>query len=56
MSYVLATSRPWNEIMAARLSERTGETFHLITRKEDLSPERLRDLNPRMVFFRTGLT
>jgi methionyl-tRNA formyltransferase len=42
---------PWNEIMAVRLSERTGETFHLITRKEDLTPERLRDLNPRMVFF-----
>ncbi|MBK1633375.1 hypothetical protein CKO31_21990 [Thiohalocapsa halophila] len=51
MSYVIATSRPWNEIMAARLSERTGQPFHLITRKEDLTPERLREIAPRTVFF-----
>ena len=51
MTFVLATSRPWNEIMAARLTERTGHAFHLITRKEDLTPERLRGISPRYVFF-----
>jgi methionyl-tRNA formyltransferase len=51
MSFVLATSRPWNEIMARRLTERTGQPFHLITRKEDLTPERLREIAPRYVFF-----
>ncbi len=51
MIFVLATSRPWNEIMARRLTERTGQPFHLITRKEDLTPERLREIAPRTVFF-----
>ena len=51
MDYVIATSRPWNEVMAHRLAERTGHTFHLITRKEELTPERLERLAPRYVFF-----
>ncbi|WP_201246135.1 hypothetical protein [Halochromatium salexigens] len=51
MTFVLATSRPWNENMAKRLTERTGQPFHLITRKEDLTPERLREIAPRAVFF-----
>ncbi|NEX17699.1 MAG: methionyl-tRNA formyltransferase [Halochromatium sp.] len=37
--------------MAKRLTERTGQPFHLITRKEDLTPERLREIAPRTVFF-----
>lgn len=51
MDYVIATSRPWNEVMAQRLAERTGHTFHLITRKEELTPERLERIAPRYVFF-----
>ena len=51
MNYVIATSRPWNEILALRLEEKTGHRFHLITRKEDLAAERLRDIAPRYVFF-----
>ena len=51
MSYVIATSRPWNETLANRLHERTGHTFHLITRKEELSLERLQKIEPRYVFF-----
>lgn len=51
MDYVLATSRPWNEVMAQRLAEKTGHTFHLINRKEDLTPERLAAIAPRFVFF-----
>lgn len=51
MKCVLATSRPWNEIMARRLEEKTGHAFHLITRKEELTPERLREIRPRYIFF-----
>jgi methionyl-tRNA formyltransferase len=51
MGYVLATSRAWHEGMAKRLQERTGESFELITRKTDLTRERLQQLKPRYVFF-----
>ncbi len=51
MKYVLATSRPWNEIMARRLQERTGHDFHLITRKDELTLDKLRELKPRYIFF-----
>lgn len=51
MNYVIATSRPWNEIMANRLQERTGHTFHLITHKDELTLERLQEIEPRFVFF-----
>jgi methionyl-tRNA formyltransferase len=51
MSYVIATSRPWNAITAKRLTERTGQPFHLITCREDLTPERLREIAPRYIFF-----
>jgi methionyl-tRNA formyltransferase len=51
MSYVIATSRSWNEALASDLAEKTGEPFHLITKVEDLTVERLELLNPRYVFF-----
>jgi methionyl-tRNA formyltransferase len=51
MNYAIATSRPWNEIMARRLQERTGHDFHLINRKDDLSLEKLSELKPRYIFF-----
>lgn len=51
MDYVLATSRPWNEILAQHLEESTGHRFHLIKEKEALSLEYLRKINPRYAFF-----
>ena len=51
MDYVLATSRPWNEILAQRLQESTGHRFHLIKEKEALTLEYLREISPRYVFF-----
>ncbi len=51
MDYVLATSRPWNEILAQRLQESTGQRFYLIKEKEALTLECLRKINPRYVFF-----
>lgn len=51
MTYVIATSRPWNEILARRLAEKTGHVFHLITSKDELTVDSLRALQPRYVFF-----
>ena len=51
MTFVLATSRPWNEVLAKRLEEKTGKAFHLVTQIEKLTYESLMQLNPRYVFF-----
>lgn len=51
MNYVLATSRPWNEILVQRLHEKTGHRFFLVKEKEVLTLEYLREINPRYVFF-----
>lgn len=51
MSYVLATSRAWNEVLAKRLEEKTASTFHLITQKEEFTLDQLKKINPRYVFF-----
>ena len=51
MNYVLATSREWNEPLVKQLEEMTGHAFHLITRTEELTYERLRAISPRYVFF-----
>lgn len=51
MNYAIATSRPWNEIMAQRLEEKTGHDFHLFTRKDELNLERLQEIKPRYIFF-----
>lgn len=51
MSYVIATNRAWNEPMVERLREKCATSFNLITRKKDLSIERLTELAPRYIFF-----
>ncbi|WP_321417461.1 hypothetical protein [uncultured Desulfobacter sp.] len=51
MNYVIATSRPWNEIMVSRLQERIGDTFHLVTHKNGLTFEFLQEIKPRYIFF-----
>lgn len=48
---VVATSRAWNEPMAARLAARTGTRFELITSAAGLTLEALRRWSPRRVFF-----
>ena len=49
--YVLATTRPWNEAMAERLTARTGCDFVLISSKEDLTLENLAPIHPEIIFF-----
>jgi len=51
VSYVIATSRKWHESLAARLHERCDAPFHLITRRNELTLERLNEIKPRFVFF-----
>jgi methionyl-tRNA formyltransferase len=51
MRYVIASSRKWYEDMAIRLPISTGHEFILIKNKEDLTFERLAQIQPRYVFF-----
>lgn len=51
MTYVIASSRVWYEDLAIRLAEVTGRKFILITSKEELTVERLTELQPRFIFF-----
>ena len=51
MNHVLVTSREWNESLVKQLDEKTGHTFHLITRTEELTYDRLQAISPRYVFF-----
>lgn len=51
MIYVLATSKGWNESMLKRLEERTSKDFYLVTQKEELTLDHLKQINPRYIFF-----
>lgn len=50
MTYVLAATRPGYAGLIDRLTEATGEKFHLIEQRENLNLERLSELQPRLVF------
>lgn len=51
MNYVIATSRPWNEVLANRLERKTGQLVCLITNNDELTLSQLDPLNPRYIFF-----
>lgn len=51
MNYVIASCRDWHERSVSRLSETLGKNFVLINKKEDLTFERLTEIQPRYVFF-----
>jgi methionyl-tRNA formyltransferase len=48
--YVVLSHRVWNRELASKLTEHLGVPFHLISKREDLTVEHLRELNPRYVF------
>lgn len=50
MRHVIATSRSWNEWLAPTLTQQTGDEFILLTREEDLSLERLEEIQPCFIF------
>ena len=49
--FVLASDRPWNRDLAARLAKVTGHGFTLIDRGDELTLARLEELKPRALFF-----
>ncbi len=49
--YVIASSRPWNSGLSARLAARVRARFPMISAPADLTPAALADLAPRYVFF-----
>ena len=50
--YVIATTKSWNIENSRKLMEEfPDDQFCLITEKEELTVERLKELNPRYVFF-----
>lgn len=51
MNYIIATSRPWNEILCQNLAVKTGHHFHLISGKNNLTIEKLQQISPRYIFF-----
>jgi methionyl-tRNA formyltransferase len=50
-SYIVASSKSWNKDLAFELQKITGHAFHHISNPEDLSEDRLTELNPRYIFF-----
>ncbi len=50
-TYVVATVKPWNVAAFRRRTPLLPGVWHLIDRREDLTPERLEAINPRYVFF-----
>lgn len=51
MNYVIAASRIWHKNLETRLSDLTDGKFTQINNKENLTFERLKELQPRYVFF-----
>lgn len=51
MGNILATSRPWNEGMAKRLTEKNDGEVVLINSPEELTLDKIRKINPRYIFF-----
>ncbi len=50
-NYVVAARHPWNRSAFVRRTPHLPGTWHLIERREDLTEARLRDIQPRYVFF-----
>ncbi len=49
-NYIIAAIRPWNEELFKEFFGRK-HNFHLISRREDLTIERVRKIAPRYIFF-----
>ena len=50
MTYLIAANRIWYEHLSEELTNLTGEGFLLITKKEELTAEKLKEIKPRYVF------
>ena len=50
MSYVICCSKLWIPSIAEEMQRRTGESFSLMTRKDELSMDNLKPLKPKIIF------
>lgn len=48
---IIASTKPWNKRLPARLQSITGATFHMISDPTELTVEQLRPWGPRYIFF-----
>lgn len=51
VSYVIASQRPWNASLAARLQKKTGQEFIYISDQNELAEDKLEKLKPKYIFF-----
>lgn len=51
MSYIIACSKLWDSAIAEKLEKRLPQKFFLITKKEDLTLDKLSEINPTKIFF-----
>jgi methionyl-tRNA formyltransferase len=49
--YGIASPKPWNKNLTARLNQKTGQNFHLISNQSDLFVNNLIELNLKRIFF-----
>lgn len=50
MDYIIAAIRPWNKSLFKKYFSRK-KNFHLIARKEDLTLDKIKKINPKYIFF-----
>ncbi len=49
---IVATLKPWDIKNFLKIQENFKEySFHLFTKKEDLNPQKIKELNPKFIFF-----
>ena len=47
---LILCSRPWNSRLGERLARRLDRTVEIISSKNELTPERINDINPKWIF------
>jgi len=50
-TYIVATTKDWNIRNFAKISKEIQANWHLITNKEELTFEKIEQLNPKYIFF-----
>lgn len=51
MNYIIATIRPWNTELFQKKIKEWGSNWYLITKKDELTINLIKKINPRYIFF-----
>ena len=51
MSYIIVYNRPWCQKLPSALQKKTGEEFFYINKKDHLTFNKVKTLNPKYIFF-----